>query len=77
LATLTETLDTIGKDIVQVLKDNGNKPMTDDQLFANRKLMNYSEFGWGFAIEKLEKKKIITSIWTRGVESPKYKLVNP
>jgi hypothetical protein len=60
MSTLTDSLNLIGKDIVQVLKDNGNKPMTQDQLFAKRKLMNYSEFGWSFALERLEKKKIVT-----------------
>jgi hypothetical protein len=60
VSNLTETLKLIGQDIVQVLKDNGNRPMTQDQLFANRKLMNYSQFGWGFALDKLEKKKVVT-----------------
>lgn len=73
MSTLTETLELIGQDIVQVLKDNGNRPMTDDEIFAKRKLMNYSEFGWGFAIEKLEKKGIIKAIWKTGL-TPKYKL---
>jgi hypothetical protein len=59
MATLTDSLNLIGQDIVQVLKDNGNKPMTQDEFFAGRKLMNYSEFGWSFAIENLEKKKLI------------------
>jgi hypothetical protein len=60
MSTLTESLELIGSDIVQVLKDNSNKPMTQDELFANRKLMNYSEYGWSFAIDRLEKKKVIT-----------------
>ena len=76
MSTLTETLDLIGKDIVQVLKDNGNKPMTQDQLFANRKLMNYSEFGWSYALEKLEKDRVITvDGYVKSNGDLKYKLV--
>lgn len=73
MATLTDSLDLIGKDIVQVLKDNGNKPMTQDQLFAKRKLMNYSVFGWSFALERLEKKKLITVVGEDKQGNLKYK----
>lgn len=76
MGTLTDSLNLIAKDIVQVLKDNGNKPMTQDQLFAKRKLMNYSEFGWLFAIQNLEKKKLVTvNGFVRSTGDLKYILV--
>jgi hypothetical protein len=52
-SSLTKSLELIGKDIVQVLKDNNNVPMCLDELFENRKLMNYSSYGWSFTIEHL------------------------
>jgi len=73
MSTITETLNLIGEDIIQVLKDNGNRPMTDDEIFAKRKLMNYSEYGWGFALDKLEKKGVIVAEWGRSL-NPKYRL---
>lgn len=76
MGTLTDSLNLIAKDIVQVLKDNGNKPMTQDQMFAKRKLMNYSEYGWSFALENLVKKKQITvDGYVRSTGDLKYKLV--
>lgn len=76
MSTITETLELIGQDIVQVLKDNGNKPMTQDQLFAKRKLMNYSEYGWSFALENLVKKKQITvDGYVKSTGDLKYKLL--
>ncbi len=57
--TLTQVLQLIQDDILSVLKDNKGKAMTQDQLFKKRKLMNYSEYGWSFALEKLEKKNLI------------------
>jgi hypothetical protein len=59
MSTLNDSLALIGKDIVQVLKDNGNKAMTQDELFVKRKLINYSEYGWSFALDKLVKEKKI------------------
>lgn len=76
MSTITETLELIGQDIVQVLKDNGNKPMTQDQLFAKHKLMNYSEYGWSFALENLVKKKQITvDGYVKSTGDLKYKLL--
>jgi hypothetical protein len=59
MSSLTDSLALIGKDIVQVLKGNGNKAMTQDELFARRELMNYSEYGWSFALDKLVREKKI------------------
>ena len=76
MSTLTESLNLIAKDIVQVLKDNGNQPMTQDQMFAKRKLMNYSEYGWSFALQNLERKKLVKHTgFVRSTGDLKYILV--
>lgn len=58
MATLTEQLQLIQDDIVQVLKEKG-KAMTQDELFKNTHLEHMSWYGWSFALDKLEKQKLI------------------
>lgn len=59
--TLTDQLNKIGKDILLHLV-NSNVPLTEDQLYKRSDLgvektgVGLSRFGWGFALEMLEKK---------------------
>lgn len=58
MATLTEQLQLIQDDIIRVLEEKG-KPMTQDELFENTHLKHMSWYGWSFALDKLEKQKLI------------------
>lgn len=58
MATLTEQLKKIQDDIIVVLNEK-NKPMTQYELFNNTHLEHMSYFGWSFALDKLEKQKLI------------------
>jgi len=59
--TLTEQLQLIQDDIMLVLKEE-QKPLTERELFQKTKLECMSWFGWQFALEKLEKKKLIVRV---------------
>lgn len=71
MATLTEQLQKIQDDIIVVLKEQG-KPLTQDQLYDHTKLEFMSYIGWSFAIEKLEKRKLI-----KFVSGDRWQLVKP
>ena len=58
MSELTAQIKKIEDDILNVLKESG-KPMTHGQLFKNSKLINTSEYGWGFALDNLDKQKKI------------------
>lgn len=58
MATLTEQLKKIQDDVLVVLKEKG-KPMTQDELFKNTHLEHMSWYGWSFALDKLEKQKLV------------------
>lgn len=62
MTTLTQQLKKIADDIVTVLKENGNKPMTQDQLFKKTHLEHMSEYGWSFALTDLERAKVIKDV---------------
>ncbi len=69
MATLTDQLKRIEDDIIIVLKET-KKPLTQEQLYEKSKLENMSYFGWTFALQNLEKKKLIEII-----KSDKWRLV--
>lgn len=64
MATLTEQLKKIENDILTVLNENGNQPMTQDQLFAKTHLVHMAEYGWSFALNNLEKQRKIEVVGT-------------
>ena len=72
--TLTESIKEIEDDIIKVLTENQPIDLSQDELYAHTHLKNKAEFGWSFAIEKLEKKKLIKVSRTIGKGVILYKL---
>lgn len=66
MRTISETLNRIGADILKHLLES-KKPLTQYELYQRSEISSYSkpglsEFGWGFALEKLERKHLIEMI---------------
>lgn len=68
--SVTQQLERIEKDILYVLECNGSQSndsnsiaMTENDLYSSpySRLNNISSYGWRFALENLEKKKLIVS----------------
>lgn len=52
-------MELIGNDIIEVLKENNNIPMSHDDLYENTKLKHYHYNGYGYAIDVLRKRKLL------------------
>ncbi len=78
MAQLTDVINGIKRDILEVFAKNNNEPLTQGELYKKRDatLRFTSEFGWSFALEKLEKEKLICMSGTIYNGEILYKLTN-
>lgn len=77
MSSLSQTLTEIGEDILKHLTAS-KEPLTQTELFKLSDIgvfktgAGYSDFGWGFALEKLEKKHLVEF-----VDGNRWRLKNP
>lgn len=61
MSSLSEVLDRIGEDILRVLA-TAKEPMTQCKIYSLRTLKNYSEDGWSYALDKLERNHQVETV---------------